>query len=1693
MKGALFFMQKKQVISVLLAGATVCSGIPVQAVGVDHNTTVTTPVEFQSFVSSVKQDLDLYLSETEGKLQQETSQTALALAYSNASNAISSTESQGNSLPTDENYALNIQSYVDEIESIYQTFVSNANDIVAKEMSDLETLRSNVLDSLSTLEALSLTSEYGQNWKAQVIEREKPIITATMDFETLTSSQSTINFYVQVLPIKDLYLTAIEGLKDPNLYSTENQMALASLVNSYCDQIIGLTGDVGSIASGCLQLQEEFETKANEIPTLAEELESAKTNAVEQIREWLDRESEYSQSNFQTIQSIVSETETKIQDASSLETVKGILSSAEQELNEIPTIAEEEAAFEEYQKTKKEELNQYKDPSLYFAEEQSTLTSILSQANSQINQATTREDVDQIVSDTKVDLDQVQTREDFIEETKEKVELSTEIRFAETKETLDQLYSDTIQALDTVEEKSELQSILTQFQEEQTSILEEEDRFLTEAKETVNQTDLSVFTIYTEEVQTLKAQTLEDMDSATSKEDVSRFLSNFQSEISRYELMEENYKELEEKREQCKTELDLLETSCENFLPQFLSQAEDVLSNAREELDRCATITAMDTLIQNVNEQIESLKKANDAEMERLEQLETAKETALDQIQEWKLLASDMLETFQIQAMNLLNDAESRIMSATTEENITSILSSTETSFQTLIEKDLEEKDRLQKLAEAKQSAISTLDSLDLSSLEGTFLEEANTIIASAKTQIQSATTVDQVSSILNEATEQIEIIIRENQEAEEFEKLLEETRKNALETLNQIPVENLNETHQELLNNRIETAKTEIASATSVIGIQEIVAQVQAMYQEFFNQEAELNQSKSNAKDQLNSISTEGMLEENKKKIESLISSAISQIDQAPDTSTVQNILTSALQEINTVKENDQKEQEEIEYQKQLEEAKNNAFEQLSQVSTDGLLDKNKQSILELITSAKETIHQATEVSKVTEILSQTLLSIQTIKEEDQKEQEIIAEVNKKREQYIQSITETEVPELLESYRVQLSALKTDMIEELKGATEVSQLDHIYETFLSELEALKDASKQEEEYQNALETAKQNAIETLLQTIQTQPYFTQEEIQTISLLQSNTVEKLQHVTTIAEVEQLRDFALETYETICSTSFQNYRILQANSLDQLYKDTILHSDTVGESKMEEYRNKILSAENVQEISDIFLSFQSWISDYSTEICGVVNATYTGHISPINTKIDVSQISFQFEDRTGFCFDAEESDQVVCNQVVFAEDGTASIACTIRDFSFIITISNSQILPMFQADIVEAFTEKYETEIQRELDEIRNWKEAILTKIEETTDYVELSNLYKDAMDQISTYASMEYHRVYHCDTKVDLMTKTIDPSSVTAMIQRVNGTDEPLEIVSVSPIVWKGNEPSITVLFADETQVELALELNFTVDIDACIDMVKELLVKESTLTYSDLQEEWESYVSQKATEAETIETIEDFHSIYQQLLNEITNTYDNLKAIDTARTTGIAVLENCKQNDLNNEHQEALLLLIEQNQSMIMKSVDVEEIRTLVNEVQEKLTQYEQEEQAELEFEQLQTEMIQKVQELPTEIYENPENAKELIDDAILGLHTATSVDELQRIYQVLEQSLKELPLKADLPETKPVDPVTDTSNETVQETEKEKEEVEEKTTEKIDGKAEPVQTGDLSSIYLLSIFSGLGVAGIYKTKRKK
>ena len=91
--------------------------------------------------------------------------------------------------------------------------------------------------------------------------------------------------------------------------------------------------------------------------------------------------------------------------------------------------------------------------------------------------------------------------------------------------------------------------------------------------------------------------------------------------------------------------------------------------------------------------------------------------------------------------------------------------------------------------------------------------------------------------------------------------------------------------------------------------------------------------------------------------------------------------------------------------------------------------------------------------------------------------------------------------------------------------------------------------------------------------------------------------------------------------------------------------------------------------------------------------------------------------------------------------------------------------------------------------------------------------------------------------------------------------------------------------------------------------------------------------------------------------------------------------------------------------------------------------------------------------------------------------------------MDELQRIYQVLEQSLKNLPLKADLPETKPVTPVTDTSNETVQETEKEKR----TETEQAEGKAEPVQTGDLSSIYLLSIFSGLGVAGIYKTKRKK
>src|SRR5699024_9753496 len=108
----------------------------------------------------------------------------------------------------------------------------------------------------------------------------------------------------------------------------------------------------------------------------------------------------------------------------------------------------------------------------------------------------------------------------------------------------------------------------------------------------------------------------------------------------------------------------------------------------------------------------------------------------------------------------------------------------------------------------------------------------------------------------------------------------------------------------------------------------------------------------------------------------------------------------------------------------------------------------------------------------------------------------------------------------------------------------------------------------------------------------------------------------------------------------------------------------------------------------------------------------------------------------------------------------------------------------------------------------------------------------------------------------------------------------------------------------------------------------------------ESTLTYSDLQEKWESYVSQKATEAEKITTIEEFHAIYQAFVDEISNTYDHFKFIDTTRTTGIAVLEKCKENDLNEEHQEALLLLIEQNQSMIMKSVDVEEIRTLVNEV---------------------------------------------------------------------------------------------------------------------------------------------------------
>ena len=212
----------------------------------------------------------------------------------------------------------------------------------------------------------------------------------------------------------------LENYVDKDDYREEEQKKIDEIINAAKEEINNATSkeDVND-------KKEEAERKLDEIKTdedlTKEELEKAKKEAIEELENYVDKD-DYREAEQKKIDEIISAAKEEINNATSKEEVNNIKEEAERKLDEIETDAYL-TYMEELEKAKKdaiEELENYVDKNDYREAEQKKIDEIINAAKEEINNATSKEEVNNVKEEAERKLDELKTDEDLTKEELEK-------------------------------------------------------------------------------------------------------------------------------------------------------------------------------------------------------------------------------------------------------------------------------------------------------------------------------------------------------------------------------------------------------------------------------------------------------------------------------------------------------------------------------------------------------------------------------------------------------------------------------------------------------------------------------------------------------------------------------------------------------------------------------------------------------------------------------------------------------------------------------------------------------------------------------------------------------------------------------------------------------------------------------------------------------------------------------------------------------------------------------------------------------------------------------------------------------------------------------------------------------------------------------------------------------------------------
>lgn len=214
---------------------------------------------------------------------------------------------------------------------------------------------------------------------------------------------------------KTAAITEVENYKNKDDYRDTEKTQLETLIAN-TKTVINQATSKTAIDEAVTQFKASADALKTNAQYEAEEFAAYKTTKISEVENYKDK-NDYRDAEKAQLEGLINAAKTAINDATSREVIDGVVTTFKTNADALKTNAQYEAEeFAAYKETKVSEVEGYKTATDYREAEQTQLTTLIQTAKASINSATTKDEINNAVTEFKTAADALKTKAQYEEE-----------------------------------------------------------------------------------------------------------------------------------------------------------------------------------------------------------------------------------------------------------------------------------------------------------------------------------------------------------------------------------------------------------------------------------------------------------------------------------------------------------------------------------------------------------------------------------------------------------------------------------------------------------------------------------------------------------------------------------------------------------------------------------------------------------------------------------------------------------------------------------------------------------------------------------------------------------------------------------------------------------------------------------------------------------------------------------------------------------------------------------------------------------------------------------------------------------------------------------------------------------------------------------------------------------------------------